>query len=96
MSITRRQFIASSFVFTNTAFSEAAFKEQTIKLGFDNFAVRAMQWNARELVDHAVTLGCDSVFITDFGPFENRYDDSSLREIRHYGSNKGIDIVLGS
>ena len=96
MFITRRGFIASSFVLTNTAFSAAASKEQTIKLGFDNFAVRAMQWNARELVDHAVALGCNSVFITDFGPFEDRLDDSSLREIRHYGMDKEIDIVLGS
>ena len=96
MSITRRQFIASSFVFTNTAFSVSAAKEQTVKLGFDNFAVRSMQWNARQLVDHAAKLGCDSVFITDFGPFEDLYDDASLGEIRRYGLDKGIDIVLGS
>ena len=85
MSITRRRFIASSFVFTNTAFSVSVAKEQTIKLGFDNFAVRSMQWNARQLVDHAAKLSCDSVFITDFGPFEDRYDDASLGEIRRYG-----------
>ena len=35
-------------------------------------------------------------FITDFGPFEEQYDDFSLREIRRYGLDKGIDIVLGS
>ena len=96
MSITRRGFIASSFVFTNTALSAAPSTEQAVKLGFDNFAVRSMQWNARQLIDHAVTLDCDSVFITDFGPFEERHDDSSLREIRRYGLDKGIDIVLGS
>ena len=34
--------------------------------------------------------------ITDFGPFEDRYDDAPLGEIRRYGLDKGIDIVLGS
>ena len=28
-------------------------RRRGIPLGFDNFAVRAMGWNARELVDHA-------------------------------------------
>jgi len=41
-------------------------ERRTICLGFDNFAVRAIQWDARQLVDHAVKLGCQSVFITDF------------------------------
>ena len=96
MPISRRGFIASSLVLAKSTLSASASQEQTIKLGFDNFAVRAMQWNARQLVDHAVTLGCDSVFITDFGPFEGRYDDASLGEIRHYGLDRGIDVVLGS
>lgn len=67
-----------------------------IKLGFDNFAVRAMNWNARQLVDHAVALGCDSVFITDFGPFGGRFDDASLGEVRRHAADRGVDIVLGS
>jgi len=74
----------------------AAGEEPAIKLGFDNCAVRAMKGNARQLVDHAVTLGCDSVFITDFGPFEERLDDASLAQIRRYATDRGIDIVLGS
>ncbi len=67
-----------------------------IRLGFDNFAIRALGWNARQLVDHAVTLACDSVFITDFSAFEGRLDDASLTEIRHHAADHGVDIVLGS
>ena len=44
-----------------TAFSVSAAKEQTVKLGFDNFAVRSMQWNARQLVDHAAKQ-CDLAY----------------------------------
>ncbi|MFM8434670.1 MAG: sugar phosphate isomerase/epimerase family protein, partial [Planctomycetia bacterium] len=67
-----------------------------IPLGFDNFAVRAMKWNARQLVDHAVELACDSLFITDFGPLEGRHDDASLGDLRRYAADRGISLALGS
>jgi 3-oxoisoapionate decarboxylase len=71
-------------------------RRRGIPLGFDNFAVRAMKWNARQLIDHAEKLRCDSLFITDFGPFEGRHDDASLIDIRRYGEDRGITIALGS
>ena len=71
-------------------------RRRGIPLGFDNFAVRAMGWNARQLVDHAEKLDCDSLFITDFGPFEGQLDDDSLDEIGHYASDHGVGIELGS
>ena len=74
----------------------SATRRRNIKLGFDNFAVRGMKWNARQLVDYAAKLACDTLFITDFGPFEGRHDDASLREIRQYAADKGVEILLGS
>ena len=71
-------------------------RRRGIPLGFDNFAVRAMGWNARELVDHAEKLGCDSLFITDFGPFGGQTDDDSLDEIGRYASDRGVGLELGS
>ena len=71
-------------------------RRRGIPLGFDNFAVRAMKWNARQLVDHADKLRCDSLFITDFSPFEGRFDDASLNDIRRYAADRGIAIALGS
>jgi 3-oxoisoapionate decarboxylase len=71
-------------------------RKRKIKLGIDNFAVRAMKWNARQLVDHAEKLKCDTLFITDFGPFEGKHDDASLGEIRKYAADKGIEVLLGS
>jgi sugar phosphate isomerase/epimerase len=55
-----------------------------------------MGWNARQLIDHAVALACDSVFITDFGPFEGRTDDASLADVRRYAADAGVGIELGS
>jgi len=76
--------------------ARAAVRKRNIKLGYDNFAVRAMKWNARQLVDYAEKLKCDTVFITDFGPFEGKFDDASLGELRKYAAGKGVEILLGS
>lgn len=71
-------------------------RKRNIKLGYDNFAVRALKWNARQLIDHAAKLGCDTVFITDFAPFEGKHDDASLAEIRKYAADQRVEILLGS
>jgi sugar phosphate isomerase/epimerase len=66
-----------------------------IKLGLDNFAVRAMKWKAPQLIDYAAKLNTDSLFITDLGPFE-KFDDDYLRDIRKMAADKGLQIQLGS
>ncbi len=73
-----------------------AVRRRGIPLGFDNFSVRAMGWDARQLLDHAEKLRCDSLFITDFGPFMGQTDDDSLDEISRYAADRGIGIELGS
>ena len=70
-------------------------KKPGIKLGLDNFAVRAMKWKAPQLIDYAAKLNTDSLFITDFGPFE-KFDDDYLRDIRKMAADKGLQIQLGS
>ena len=97
--VTRRSLLAAcgpAAAAALTAPARAAVRRRGIPLGFDNFAVRAMKWNARQLVDHAETLRCDSLFITDFGPFEGKYDDASLGELRRYAADRGVKLVLGS
>lgn len=78
------------------AAAQAPVRRRGIPLGFDNFAVRALRWDARQLVDHAVQLACDSVFITDFRPFAGRHDDAALGDLRRYAADREVAIVLGS
>ena len=92
----RRGFFAATAALAAAPLAAADVRRRGIPLGFDNFAVRAMQWNARQLVDHAEKLRCDSLFITDFGPFEGRFDDASLADVRRYAADRGIAIALGS
>jgi 3-oxoisoapionate decarboxylase len=66
-----------------------------IKLGLDNFAVRAMKWNADQLIEYAASLRTDSLFITDFGPFES-FEDGYLKDLRKKAADKGLRIYLGS
>ncbi len=71
-------------------------RRRGIPLGFDNFAVRALKWNARQLIDHAESLRCDSLFITDYAPLGGRHDDASLGDLRRYAADKGVAVALGS
>jgi hypothetical protein len=72
--VPRRDFLTAAAVgaaaVATLGAARAAARRRSIPLGYDNFAVRACGWNARKLVDHAESLRCDSLFITDFGPFE--------------------------
>jgi sugar phosphate isomerase/epimerase len=98
--LSRRGFLGTAAALGSAALAggvePAAVPRRGIKLGFDNFAIRGLGLDARQLVDHAVALECDSVFITDFGPFQGKVDDYSLGEIRRHAADRGIDLVLGS
>jgi sugar phosphate isomerase/epimerase len=98
-SVSRRGLLAASLAAATVSLARAgeeAIRRRGIRLGFDNFAVRALKWNARQLVDHAESLACDSVFITDFGPFEGRTDDATLADLRAYAADKAVTLELGS
>ena len=99
LPLSRRGFLAATATTIAapwTAAVGAAVPRRGIPLGFDNFAVRGLKWDARQLVDHAVTLGCDSVFITDFGPFGDATDDAALGEVRRYAAEREVGLELGS
>jgi len=84
LTVTRRQLVAPDTM-----------SKKGIKLGLDNFSVRDMKWKAPQLIDYAAQLKTDSLFITDFGPFEQR-DDAYLADIRKMAADKGLQIQLGS
>ncbi|MCX6869923.1 MAG: twin-arginine translocation signal domain-containing protein [Verrucomicrobia bacterium] len=66
-----------------------------IKLGIDNFAVRAWGWKGRELVDYAAGLHLDTLFITDLAGLGSS-ETSAASELRKYAADKGLEILLGS
>ena len=64
-------------------------------LGYDNFAVRAMGWKAKALIDHAVKLKVDTLFITDLDAFES-LEDQALAVVKNHAYEKGIKLYLGT
>ena len=68
---------------------------RNIQLGLDNFAVRAMGWKAPQLIDYAVKLKTDSLFITDFDALEN-FEDGYLGELKRKAADQGLQIQLGT
>jgi len=97
--VSRRQLLiaaGAAAAVSSLPLARAAVPRRGIPLGFDNFAVRACGWNARQLVDHAEAIRCDSLFITDFGPLEGRFDDASLADLRRYAADRGVALELGS
>ena len=80
---------------TGSAPPAAPVRRRGIKLGMDNFAVRALKWKAPALIDYAAQLKTDSLFITDLEPFESR-DDAYLGEMKKKAADLGIQIHLGS
>jgi sugar phosphate isomerase/epimerase len=66
-----------------------------IKLGLDNFSVRAMGWKAPALIDYAAKLGTDSLFISDLDAFESHADDY-LKGIKSRAGDKGLSLHVGT
>ena len=68
---------------------------RNIKLGLDNFAVRAMGWKAPALIDYAASLKTDSLFISDLDAFES-FDEKYLADLKSRATDKGLQIHVGT
>ncbi len=66
-----------------------------IKLGFDNFSVRAMGWKAHALLDYAASLKLDSILISDLKAYED-FGDSYLKDVGAKARDLGIELHAGT
>ncbi|HSI15908.1 MAG TPA: sugar phosphate isomerase/epimerase [Chthoniobacter sp.] len=93
----RRQFLktlaaaAAATPFANRAHAATP----KIKLGLDNFAVRAMGWKAPQLLDYAASLKLDTLLISDLQAYDS-IEDSHLREVKAKADALKIEIYTGS
>jgi sugar phosphate isomerase/epimerase len=65
------------------------------RLGFDNFSVRALKWNAGQLIDYAASLKLDSLFLTDLDVYES-FEESYLKDVKKKAHDNGLVIYAGS
>lgn len=69
-------------------------KKLGIRLGFDNFAVRAMGWKAASLLDYAAQLKCDTLFISDLDSYDS-LEEGALKEVKKKADDLGIALYAG-
>ena len=104
MGIDRRDFLAAvtaigGAVATSRQSSAAASKppleKQNIKLGYDNFSVRAMGWKAPELIDYAASLDLDVLLMSDLDVYES-FDEEYLKRIKKEADDAGVELQVGT
>jgi sugar phosphate isomerase/epimerase len=97
----RREFLKSATIASAglvagvPAVAEEAVARRNIKLGLDNFAVRAMGWKAEAVIDYAASLKTDSLFITDLDAFES-LEEAHLKSLRSKAAEWDLQIQLGT
>src|SRR6266446_284118 len=65
-----------------------------LKLGFDNYAIRALGWKAPRLLEYAASLNLDTVLLSDLEAYEN-HAEGYLKEIKAQADAQGIEIQVG-
>lgn len=75
--------------------NRAAAARRNVKLGFDNFSIRAFGWKAPQLIEYAASLKVDTLFISDLGAYESLEADY-LARIREKAERCGIELHAGT
>ena len=66
-----------------------------LKLGFDNFSIRALNFKASALLDYAANVRLDSILISDLDAYES-LETKYLQGIRAQAEKSGIQIHAGT
>lgn len=65
-----------------------------LKLGFDNYSIRALGWTAPRLLDYAAELKVDAILLSDPDVLES-LDDGYLGELRARAAHLGLEVQTG-
>ena len=64
-------------------------------LGLDGHSLRAMKWNAMQLIDYAAEQKLDAVLLNGFQYFQS-LEPAHLKAVKKLGDSKGIQIRIGA
>lgn len=68
---------------------------QKVKLGFDNFSIRALGWKAGQLLDYAAEQKVDTLLISDLDSYES-LETPHLKEMGAKAKSLGIELQAGT
>lgn len=66
-----------------------------LRLGFDNFSIRAFDWKAPQLIEYAASLKVDTLLLSDLEVYES-LDEDYLKKIREQAARAGIELHAGT
>ncbi len=66
-----------------------------LKLGFDNFSIRALGWKADQLLTYAAEQKVDALLLSDLDVYPN-HDESTLFDLRKKAADLGIQLYAGT
>lgn len=69
--------------------------QSEIPLGFDNFSIRALKWNASELIDFAGKQKLDSLLLSDLDVYKN-HQKNYLRNLAKKANDLGLVLHAGT
>src|SRR6266436_2854568 len=89
--------VGASLTLAGPGFAEDApgLPKGKLKLGFDNFSIRAMNWKAPALLDYAASLKLDSILISDLDAYES-LEEKHLKEVKAKANDVGVQIHAGT
>ena len=93
----RRGFLASLAAIGATSLADSAnglgmAAPRKLKLGFDNFSIRAFDWKAPQLIEYAASQKVDTLLISDLEAYES-LDEDYLKRIRAQADRAGIENI---
>lgn len=88
--------LAAGALGLGTSLASAAEEKSTkIKLGFDNFSIRAFGWKAEKLLDYAAEQKVDALLISDLDSYDS-LETPQLKEVGAKAKSLGIELQAGT
>ena len=96
----RRQFLNSLAVLGAVSYASPLYGLDTtigkkLKLGFDNFSIRAFDWKAPRLIEYASAQKVDTLLLSDLDVYES-LDKDYLHKIRAQTERADIELQAGT
>jgi sugar phosphate isomerase/epimerase len=96
----RRGFLASlaaagAATLAGPAHSWSQSSGRKLRLGFDNFSIRDLNWKAPRLIEYAASLKVDILLLSDLEVYES-LEESYLSRIRAQAAQAGVELQVGT
>lgn len=100
---TRRRFLATTSLaaaatpaaIQMTATAQTAAAPNRLKLGFDNFSLRALGWKAPRLIEYAAEVKADAILLSDLDVYES-HTPEYLKSVGSQARDAGIELHVGT